>query len=117
MMRCNSSFLGLGFALVLYGCASHYPVNPPLAHHHPSYGFCLENVAHDPDNSRELLLVLLFSGGGTRAAALAYGTLEALRDTTVTTDGKEHSLLSEVDYISAVSGGAITAAYYGLYRD
>jgi len=31
---------------------------------------------------------LAFSGGGTRAAALAYGVLEAMRDTTVSLDGE-----------------------------
>jgi NTE family protein len=111
----------LAFAalLVLAGCASraHYPINPPLEHYDPKYGFRLENVATDPDNAREMLVVLLFSGGGTRAAALAYGALEALRDTDVYVGGKKHNMLTEVDYISAISGGAVVAAYYGLYRD
>ena len=70
-----------------------------------------------PDQSADVLVVLLISGGGTRAAALAYGALEALRDTRVMVAGKEVSLLDEVDYISAVSGGGAVAAYYGLYRD
>jgi NTE family protein len=43
--------------------------------------------------------------------------LEALRDIQVTTpDGERHSLLDEIDLISAVSGGAFTAAYYALHR-
>ena len=33
-----------------------------------------------------------------------------------TPDGEQHSLLDEVDLISAVSGGAFTAAYYALNR-
>ena len=42
--------------------------------------------------------------------------LEALRDVKVTTpDGEQHSLLDEIDLISAVSGGAFTAAYYALF--
>jgi NTE family protein len=105
--------------IALAGCASraHYPINPPLAKHDPGYGYRLENLRTAPDNSGEVLVVLLFSGGGTRASALAYGALEALRDTKVVVGGKERTLLSEVDYISAVSGGAVVAAYYGLYRD
>lgn len=67
-------------------------------------------------NSDKLFVVLTFSGGGKRAAAFSYGVLEALRDITVTTpDGDRHSLLDEIDLISAVSGGAFTASYYALH--
>lgn len=66
-------------------------------------------------NSDKLFVVVTFSGGGKRAAAFSYGVLEALRDVQVTTpDGDVHPLLDEVDLISAVSGGAFTAAYYAL---
>ena len=67
-------------------------------------------------NSDKLFVVLTFSGGGKRAAAFSYGVLEALRDLQVTTpEGERHSLLDEVDLISAVSGGAFTAAYYAIH--
>src|SRR5688500_1489194 len=67
-------------------------------------------------NSDKLFVVLTFSGGGKRAAAFSYGVLEALRDIEVVTpDGERHSLLDEIDLISAVSGGAFTAAYYALH--
>jgi NTE family protein len=67
-------------------------------------------------NSDKLFVVVTFSGGGKRAAAFSYGVLEALRDIKVTTpDGEQHSLLDEVDLISAVSGGAFTAAYYAMF--
>ena len=66
-------------------------------------------------NSDKLFVVVTFSGGGKRAAAFSYGVLEALRDVKVTTpDDDVHALLDEVDLISAVSGGAFTAAYYAL---
>jgi NTE family protein len=68
-------------------------------------------------NSEELLLVLSFSGGGTRAAAFSYGVLEELRATEVTFDGKKRRLLDEVDMISGVSGGSFTAAYLGLFGE
>jgi NTE family protein len=42
--------------------------------------------------------------------------LEGLRDTPLDSSGK-HSLLDEVDMISAVSGGSVTAAYYGLFGE
>ncbi len=67
-------------------------------------------------NSDKLLVVVTFSGGGKRAAAFSYGVLEALRDVIVTTpDGDKRPLLDEIDIISAVSGGAFTAAYYALH--
>ncbi len=67
-------------------------------------------------NSDKLFVVVTFSGGGKRAAAFSYGVLEALRDVQVKTpDGQTRSLLDEIDLISAVSGGAFTAAYYGVF--
>jgi NTE family protein len=67
-------------------------------------------------NSDKLFVVLTFSGGGKRAAAFSYGVLEALRDIQVTTpEGGRRALLDEIDLISAVSGGAFTAAYYALH--
>jgi hypothetical protein len=67
--------------------------------------------------SNELLLILAFSGSGTRAAAFGYGVLEELAATPVVLGGRPRRLLDEVDLISAVAGGSFTAAYYGLYGD
>jgi NTE family protein len=67
--------------------------------------------------SEKVWLVLAFSGGGTRAAAFAYGVLQELRDTEVGIDGKSGRLLDQVDTISGVSGGSFPAAYYGLFGD
>ena len=67
--------------------------------------------------SGDIELMLAFSGGGTRAAAFSYGVLKELRDTRVVIEGRSRRLLDEVDYISSVSGGSFTAAYYGLYGD
>lgn len=97
------------------GCA-HYPVNDRLAQHDPAAGYRVENLP-DPENSGSLLIVLTFSGGGTRAAALAYGVLDQLANIDVEWEGRHTSLLNEVDLISAVSGGSYTAAYYALHRD
>lgn len=68
-------------------------------------------------SSDEVLVALSFSGGGTRAAAFAYGVLEALREIHLGTDEQPSSLLDEVDVISSVSGGSIAAAYYALFGD
>lgn len=69
------------------------------------------------DQNQELNMLIGFSGGGTRAAALSYGVLKGLRDTTVKVDGKSVRLLDQIDNISSVSGGSFTAAYYGLHGD
>jgi NTE family protein len=72
-----------------------------------------KHVGKDDD----LLVMLTFSGGGTRAAAFSYGVLEALRDTEISIRGRKKCMLDEVDWISGVSGGSFTAAYYGLFGD
>lgn len=67
-----------------------------------------------PAGDDEWLVLLAFSGGGTRAAALSCGVLEELARTTFVKAGRTHRLLEGVDAISAVSGGSFTAAYYAL---
>ena len=101
--------------LVLAGCA-HYPVNAPLRHAAPDAGYRFSNLSR-ADNSDSLFVVLAFSGGGTRAAALSYGVLEELARTEIVWEDKRRRLLDEVDLISSVSGGSFTAAYYALYGD
>ena len=98
------------------GCPFIYPVNPPLAHYDPQAGYRFENLKA-PENSDSLFVILTFSGGGTRAAALSYGVLEKLRDTKIQWEGEDRRLLDEVDVISSISGGSFTAAYYGLFGD
>jgi NTE family protein len=113
------TIIGLFLLWVMVGGCSHfghYPVNQPLNKYEPGYGYIAQNMG-SPDNSEELLLILSFSGGGTRAAAFSYGVLEELRATQVTLDGQRRGLLDEVDIISGVSGGSFTAAYYGLFGD
>jgi NTE family protein len=109
------SVLGIIFLTAAVGCA-HYPVNQPLSQADPQAGYRARNLIN-PENDDQLLVMMSFSGGGTRAAAFSYGVLEAFRDTTVTIRGRERRLLDEIDWISAVSGGSFTAAYYGLFRD
>ena len=106
----------LGFFLAAVAClgCAHYPPNHLLTEVSPEAGYRLKNPERS-DRSDELLLVLAFSGGGTRAAALAYGVLEQLAQTEITLGGRKRILLEEVDAISGVSGGSFTAAYYGLF--
>lgn len=100
-------------ALLLGACGT-FVKNPQLPAYDPSAGYRFDQLEH-ADNSDELFVILAFSGGGTRAAALSYGVLEALRDTTIQWKGRKVSLLDEVDVISSISGGSFPAAYYALY--
>ncbi|HEU5070568.1 MAG TPA: patatin-like phospholipase family protein [Verrucomicrobiae bacterium] len=96
------------------GCA-HRRLNFPLTAVDRSAGYYF-HPAGRTNQSDEMLVALAFSGGGTRAAAFAYGVLEELHDTRLP-GPQPRSLLDEVDVISSVSGGSVTAAAYGLYGD
>lgn len=102
--------------LLLSGCATYGNISNEKFEVAPSAGYSIRQSIHIP-RTNEVSIVLAFSGGGTRAAALAYGVLKTLRETTVHIKGKPRVLLDEVDMISAVSGGSFTAAYYGLRGD
>jgi len=114
-MKLKHSTLLLTLALVVSGCA-HYPRNTRLTSSDAATGYRFRHTA-SPTNSSDLLVMLAFSGGGTRAAALSYGVLEELARTPVDAEGERHRLLDEVDIISSVSGGSFTAAYYALWGD
>lgn len=102
--------------IVLSGCA-HYPLNQQSHDFDSDGGYRFDALNPGPRNTDSLFVCLIFSGGGTRAAALAYGIMEALRQTPIRIDGQDKSLIDEVDCISSVSGGSFTAAYYGLFRN
>jgi NTE family protein len=107
----------LAGAMVLAGCDAQRPANAPVAVQDLTTGYRLQRVKADPDNPGDVLVILTLSGGGTRAAALAYGTMEALRDVTLKIGGRSRRLLDEVDVINAVSGGSVVAGYYAIHRD
>ena len=102
-------------ALVLAGCASR-PINPPIEKSHPANGYRFETRAKF-DQDKETLVILAFSGGGTRAAAFSYGVLEELRRTEIVVGGRRTRLLDEVDLITGVSGGSFTALAYALHGE
>jgi NTE family protein len=102
---------------VCSGCASR-PVNERITAVDPAHGYRLEvSLANRSNNDPRTVLVLAFSGGGTRAAALSYGVLEALRSKEIVVDRQRRRLLDEVDAITGVSGGSFTALAYALYGD
>ena len=102
--------------VVLSGCGT-FPRNAALSNYQPADGYRFDTLKPGPENSDSLFVILAFSGGGTRAAALSFGILRSLRDTQIEWDGQTRRLLNEVDIITSVSGGSFTAAYYALKRD
>ena len=103
--------------LVLSGCTSYGVIeNQPKADVDFQLAVKPRNEFQTGQESEvpEVSVLLAFSGGGHRAAALSYGVLGALREVPVESEDGTARLLDQVDTISAVSGGTFTAAYYGL---
>jgi NTE family protein len=104
--------------LLLGGCATR-PINPPITQIEPNGGYGLQTrQKHFKNLEQGNLVILAFSGGGTRAAAFSYGVLEFLRrNELVAPNGARIRLLDTVNVITGVSGGSFTALAYGLYGD
>ena len=112
LMVLTSTVLGLN------GCASR-PVNPPISQVDLSKGYRdLGPGLLQSQDLPETLVILAFSGGGTRAASFSYGVLEALRDIELLDSmGNRARALDRVNLITGVSGGSFTALAYGLYGE
>jgi NTE family protein len=105
--------LAVAIAGLFAGCVSVYnlPGNAPLGAALVDNNFGREIPSYDDD----VLLALSFSGGGTRAAAFSFGVLTEL-DRSRVGSNQSKSLLDRVDFVSGVSGGSVTAAYFGLKK-
>jgi NTE family protein len=103
----------LVLATLLAGCAAvhNLPSNVPLAAARADNELKPEVPRFDDD----VLVALSFSGGGTRAAAFSFGVLTELERSRAGSS-KMKSLLDRVDFVSGVSGGSVTAAYFGLKK-
>ncbi len=100
--------------VLLAGCASirNDPVNRPIT----NAGIAPEIARDDPLHADDLLIGFSFSGGGTRAAAFSFGVLVEADRARLPGGNTAVSLLDRLDFVSGVSGGAVTAAYYGLKK-
>lgn len=107
----------LGVLLLLAGCASPRAyLGEPVDHVAGKDGY--RSAALSPGHAGDdLLFMVSLSGGGMRASAMAYGLLEQLAADHIERGDQRARLLDQVDVLSAVSGGAVTAAYYTLYGD
>lgn len=107
-------FAGTFATAFVAACASldDLPINQPVAAD-ATAATAAGIFAEDGDG--ETLVGLTFSGGGTRAAAFSFGVLKAFAETEVASaGGGRASLIDRVDFVSGVSGGSVTAAYFGL---
>jgi NTE family protein len=95
-------------ALVLAACAATFnePINLPVASN-----AAIVPPGTPPNVGGDTVVAIAFSGGGTRAAAFAYGAMRGLDRLPARGRG---TYFDRVIFISGVSGGSVTAAYFGL---
>jgi predicted acylesterase/phospholipase RssA len=101
------------FTFFAVGACASTPITPDLKVYEKEEGYRYKTVEMRSAEKDDIMIILAFSGGGTRAAAFSYGLMEALHD--IRYGQENRRLLDEVDVISSVSGGSFTAAYYALF--
>lgn len=113
-MRWVRPLVGVAFVSgVLLGCASiqNAPVNLPGSDSLADKG----NIGFGETGSYDDTIIgLSFSGGGTRAAAFSYGVLKEMERIPIR--GAQSAMIDRAEFVSGVSGGSVTAAYYGLRK-
>jgi NTE family protein len=103
--------LGVLAALWLAGCSTVRPwVNEPLA----GPLAAVDNFS-EGERDPSIMMAVMLSGGGARAAAFSYGVLAELQRSRFAWAGRETSLLEKVDLVGGVSGGSIVAAYLAVF--
>ena len=103
--------LALAVMLLTASCASQGQIrNSSLSTSGSTSSYALIQAQSRERDSRTNFTLAL-SGGGTRAAAFAYGVLQGLRNTPMS-GNQNNSLLDELDAITSVSGGSFTCLLY-----
>jgi predicted acylesterase/phospholipase RssA len=112
---CAALCAALCAGVALSACTTFTHTNEPLPATPPAStpkalraSFAIDGERGNP----KVLMFLALSGGGSRAAYLSAATMLKLQ-----TLYPEVDLLNEVDVLSSVSGGSITAALYAASRD
>jgi NTE family protein len=97
-------------ALILSSCA--YPSrNVEIGTLSPDQSYRWRNL--QPGDISDTVIIVTASGGGTRAALLELSVLEGMQKVALPQQGK--TLADEIDVISSVSGGSVTAGYFALH--
>src|ERR1700722_13116975 len=105
--RLLAFFAVLSMATVLAGCAYPIPHDAVVETSRPTYDWKSLPSGELPDT----LVIVTMSGGGTRATALAMSVLRAMDKIKLASGA---SLADEIDIVSSVSGGSVTAGYFAL---
>ncbi len=93
----------------LLGCASpidNAPLNKPITQQGRQLLFAPRGIVGNN------VVALSLSGGGLRASAFAFGVLQALAEPD---SGAQGDLFGDLTFISSVSGGSLTGAYFALH--
>jgi NTE family protein len=105
-------FLFVACALVLSACESTRFENVPLQTGQANP----ERRSIAPASLDRPAILMTFSGGGSRAAALTQSVLREMAGTRYVAADGPHVLTEDVKLISSVSGGSVTAGWFGLHR-
>lgn len=97
------------------GCAGTPPWRNRMLDGSESIAYVGRDQMLDPARSRDLLVVISFSGGGSRAAALAHETLAELDRYRFIGSQGSTSLAREIDMVNGVSGGSVAAAHVAMH--
>lgn len=103
--------IGLLSIVALAGCASTHFENVPLEAGKTNP----ERRVIDVSDSDRPIVLLAFSGGGSRASAMGWSVLQELNKYSYTSKGRTHHLTDDVAVISSASGGSVIAADFALY--
>ena len=90
-----------------------YQPSKTLSQIDPEKGYRLEKTMQQA-LEKENLVIVTFSGGGSRAVSLGYGVLEQFQQATVRPTERGDTLLQNIDVVYGVSGGSVLAAYLAL---
>ena len=109
----NRTLLASSMALLTACHSILYQPAKTLTQIDPEKGYRLEKTMQQA-LEKENLVIVTFSGGGSRAASLGYGVLEQFQQMAVRPTEKGDTLLQNIDVVYGVSGGSVLAAYLAL---
>ena len=109
----NRTLLASSMALLTACHSILYQPAKTLSQIDPEKGYRLEKTMQQA-LEKENLVIVTFSGGGSRAASLGYGVLEQFQQVTIRPTERGDTLLQNIDVVYGVSGGSVLAAYLAL---
>lgn len=109
----NRTLLTSSMALLTACHSILYQPAKTLSQIDPEKGYRLEKTMQQA-LEKENLVIVTFSGGGSRAVSLGYGVLEQFQQATVRPTERGDTLLQNIDVVYGVSGGSVLAAYLAL---